>query len=112
MKEEGLQFSISAVTARLTVEEVSLYVIDGKGWNIIFDTEPTRVSVCAAMTYTLLTLCHVSVITRSLKKIFIYLRNYKWISQSVLTTPQGFQFAIFRFCWINQLNDQILSSWE
>ena len=34
----------STVTARLTSDEVCLCVADGKGWNIIFDTEPTKVS--------------------------------------------------------------------
>ena len=38
------EWNVSAVTAQLTSNEVSLCVADGRGWNIIFDTEPTKVS--------------------------------------------------------------------
>ena len=42
--KKGEEWNLSEVTARLTSDEVSLHVADGKGWNIIFDKEPTKVS--------------------------------------------------------------------
>ena len=44
-KEIGEDKKLSTVTAQLTSEEVSLSVADGRGWNIIFDIEPARVSL-------------------------------------------------------------------
>ena len=43
--KKGEEWNLSEVTARLTSDEVSLRVADGKGWNIIFDKEPTKVSL-------------------------------------------------------------------
>ena len=43
-KEIGEDWKLSAVTAQLTSDEVSLSVADGRGWNIIFDVEPAKVS--------------------------------------------------------------------
>ena len=42
--EDGKEWKLTTVTAKLTSEEATLFVADGKGWNIIFDTEPTTVS--------------------------------------------------------------------
>ena len=44
MQDNGKKWSVSAVVVQLTSEEVTLSVADGVGWNIIFDTEPTKVS--------------------------------------------------------------------
>ena len=44
MEKGGKQWNLTAVPAKLTSEEATLCVADGRGWSIIFDKEPTTVS--------------------------------------------------------------------
>ena len=44
MKESAQGWELSERTVQLESEEVTLCVVDGKGWDIIFETEPATVS--------------------------------------------------------------------
>ena len=45
MKKDETRWELSAVSAQLTSEEVTLSVDNSVGWNIIFDREPTKVGL-------------------------------------------------------------------